>query len=83
MARVAGRGDALAHALAGPGLRDTTRVAEDETIRPVLARNPAVAALTREVAAELAALADALDRGEPVDALLADAAAARRRLYPP
>lgn len=83
LARVAGRGDDLARALAGPGLRDTTRVAGDETIRPALASNPAVAALAREVADELRALAEALDRGESVEATLADAAAARRRLYPP
>ncbi len=82
LAQVAGRGDALAKQLASSGLRDTTRVAEDATIRFAVTRNASVPALAREVADELRALADALERGEPVDRSLDAAAAARRSLYP-
>jgi prephenate dehydrogenase len=82
LARVAGRGDELSRALAAGGLRDTTRVAEDATVRFAVARNPHVPALAREAAAELQRLADLLEQGESVDSLLDDAATARRRIFP-
>jgi prephenate dehydrogenase len=82
LARVASHGDELSNALAAGGLRDTTRVAEDPTIRFALALNPRVPGLARETAAELLRLADALERGESVDSQLDEAAAARRRLFP-
>jgi prephenate dehydrogenase len=82
LARVAGRGDALARALAAGGLRDTTRVAEDPTIRHAVRINPAVPALARETARELRALADALESGASIDQELDEAARVRRALFP-
>ena len=82
LARVAGRGTALSDRLAASGLRDTTRVAEDATVRFAAILNPALPGLAREAAAELCALADAIEAGKSVDGLLDEAAATRRRLYP-
>jgi prephenate dehydrogenase len=79
---VAGRGDSLSARLAGGGLRDTSRVAADPTVRQAVTRNPNVAALAREVAAELLALANAIDMGQPTDEALDAAAASRQRLFP-
>jgi prephenate dehydrogenase len=81
LARVAGKGDQLSRTLAAGGLRDTTRVAEDATIRFALERNPHVAPLAREVAEELRVLADALERGDSVHSILDEAAAARRSIF--
>lgn len=81
LARVAGRGNQLARTLAAGGLRDTTRVAEDATIRFALERNPLVPPLAREVAEELRALADALERGDSVHSILDEAATARRSIF--
>lgn len=82
LARVAGRGDALSDSLAASGLRDTTRVAEDPTIRFAVARNKDVVALAREVAEELRSFADKLERGESIEQALDEGAATRRRIYP-
>lgn len=68
----------LAHALAAGGFRDTTRVAEDPTIRHVARANPHLAPLVRELAARLTSYADALEHGTLDDATLDAAATARQ-----
>lgn len=79
---IADAGDALAHRLAATGLKDTTRIATDATLRHVARANPALPARLREAAAQLEAFAQALDDGASLDRSLDAAADARRRLYP-
>lgn len=81
LARVAASGGELAGQLAAGGLRDSTRVAEDPTIRQALTRNPHVAEVARTVADELRRLAERIEEGDSIDALLDEGAAARRRLF--
>lgn len=81
-ALVADEGDDLAHRLAATGLKDTTRVATDATIRFALAANPAMPALLRQAARHLEMLAISIEEKKPVDEVLDRAASARRRLYP-
>lgn len=80
LAAVGGRGDSLSDQLASSGFRDTTRVAEDPTIREALVCNPHVATLARNAAAELLKYAEALEAGRPIDTELDAAAAVRRRI---
>lgn len=81
-ALVADGGDALAHRLAATGLKDTTRIATDATLRHVAQANAALPARLREAASQLEAFAQALEDGTSLDAVLDTAADARRRLYP-
>lgn len=81
-ALLADEGDELAHRLAATGLKDTTRVATDDTIRFALAANPSMPALLRQAAGQLEHLADLLERDQPIAEVLDAAAKARRRLYP-
>lgn len=80
--QVAAGGGRLARSLAAGGLRDTTRVCGDRTIRHVAAANPFLPALARELAGRLVELAEAFERGERPDDLLDEAAAARNSFYP-
>jgi prephenate dehydrogenase len=82
VATVAGDGDALAASLAASGLRDTTRVAWDATVRFAAAANPHVPARLREAAALLESWASSLERGDRPDEALDRAAAARQAIYP-
>lgn len=81
-ALVADAGDALAHRLAATGLKDTTRIATDATLRHVARENAALPAQLRDAAAKLEAFAQALEHGTGLDEPLNEAADARRRLYP-
>lgn len=73
--------------LAGPGFRDTTRVAMGSTPmwREILAQNAAnTSAGLRELAARLQAIAHSIDEGGPeLEALLERASAARAAFEPP
>lgn len=80
MATVASRGGELARNLAAGGFRDTTRMAEDPTVRHAAIRNADVPSVAMEVARELRLLAARIEAGDPVDVLLNEAAAARRRI---
>lgn len=79
---VADAGDALAHRLAATGLKDTTRIATDPTLRHVAKANAALPARLREAARLLEGFAQALEDGGDLDDGLNEAAEARRRLYP-
>lgn len=81
LSEVAGHADALARLLAAGGLRDTTRVAEDATIRPVVQANPFLPALAREAGQLLERWAAELERGGSIEAELAHAAQRRRELF--
>jgi len=85
MATVATAADDAALAAAAGGLRDSTRIAEGPVgmWQPVFAANAdLLAPLLRATAAQLEALAGALDDPAPVQALFAAANAGRRRLPP-
>lgn len=83
VATVAARGGDLTTSLAASGFRDTTRVAEDPTVRFVAGANGALPALAREAASLLVSWAEAFERGDRPDAAFDAAAGARRRLVPP
>lgn len=83
-AAVADAGDSLAHALAATGLRDTTRIATDATIRFAAYANPSLPERLRDVARWLDEAAQALEQAQTVaDEKLDAARDARLRLYPP
>lgn len=80
LVRVAGRGGELARSLAAGGFRDTTRMAEDPTVRHAATRNAFVPAVARAVADELRELAERIEGGEDVGALLDEAAKYRKAI---
>lgn len=80
LALVAGRGGELSRELAAGGFRDTTRMAEDPTVRHAATRNEFVPAIARAVADELRRLAEKIEQGQDPGALLDEAATARKTI---